>query len=410
MISPRWPAQEQLRSARDVQPREGLPEGLHVCEEVRALRHAGDGPEARHPCSMRRIGSVAAGEVRSHASIDGIASRGRSSPAMRRRWRRVWRKRRHSRQRGQPGRRRHRVGPGNLPERVDCVLSTERLGPSSTTSRRTSSLGRRWGPVWRRQAVLAEHGSVCRSILPAARTRRSAGSSPPSLAGPLRYSAGTLRDLLIGISVAHPSGTVSKAGGMVVKNVSGYDLTRLYLGSLGTLGVIVSANFKVLPLPVPKRRSLAAYDEPCRLFPMRERCAGCGNHRRARGRPGVDGAWGLAIRVEGRDETGRGRRTNRHDPVETSPPRGAESRRLVDFLRREAAGRPTRMSPGPLRRTPRDGSSRHRSRRRMRSDCNAVPCRASPGLGTVVAVRAGGDGSPACWPTCKASCSVLPKP
>src|SRR5581483_3796216 len=59
---------------------------------------------------------------------------------------------------------------------------------------------------------------------------------------------GSLRDLLIGIAAAHPSGTVTRAGGMVVKNVSGYDLARVYHGALGTLGVIVSANFKVLPL------------------------------------------------------------------------------------------------------------------------------------------------------------------
>src|SRR5215210_7505823 len=84
--------------------------------------------------------------------------------------------------------------------------------------------------------------------------------------GPLRYSAGTLRDLLIGISVAHPSGTVSKAGGMVVKNVSGYDMPRLYLGSLGTLGVIVSANFKVLPRPRSEATVITAYDEPAKAF------------------------------------------------------------------------------------------------------------------------------------------------
>ncbi len=67
--------------------------------------------------------------------------------------------------------------------------------------------------------------------------------------GPRRLGYGTLRDLLIGISVVEASGRVSRGGGMVVKNVSGFDMMKLYLGSFGTLAVIVSANFKLLPLP-----------------------------------------------------------------------------------------------------------------------------------------------------------------
>lgn len=68
-----------------------------------------------------------------------------------------------------------------------------------------------------------------------------------ALSGPRRYGGGTLRDVLIGIAIAYPDGTVGKAGGLVVKNVSGFDMMRLHYGALGTLGVIVSANFKVLP-------------------------------------------------------------------------------------------------------------------------------------------------------------------
>ncbi len=68
-----------------------------------------------------------------------------------------------------------------------------------------------------------------------------------ALSGPRRYGGGTLRDVLIGIAIAYADGTVGKAGGLVVKNVSGFDMMRLHYGALGTLGVIVSANFKVLP-------------------------------------------------------------------------------------------------------------------------------------------------------------------
>ena len=65
----------------------------------------------------------------------------------------------------------------------------------------------------------------------------------------MRFSYGLPRDWLIGISVVGTDGTETKAGGRVVKNVTGYDLNKLYSGSLGTLGVIVEASFKLAPLP-----------------------------------------------------------------------------------------------------------------------------------------------------------------
>ena len=67
--------------------------------------------------------------------------------------------------------------------------------------------------------------------------------------GPRRYRYGTIRDLIIGITVVLPDGTVAKAGGKVVKNVAGYDLSKLFTGSLGTLGVIATCNFRLHPLP-----------------------------------------------------------------------------------------------------------------------------------------------------------------
>ncbi|HET9343165.1 MAG TPA: FAD-binding oxidoreductase [Candidatus Eremiobacteraceae bacterium] len=68
-------------------------------------------------------------------------------------------------------------------------------------------------------------------------------------AGPRRLGLGTLRDYLIGARFAQPDGHVVKTGGMVVKNVSGYDLTRMLHGSVGALGVIGSLNFKLAPVP-----------------------------------------------------------------------------------------------------------------------------------------------------------------
>jgi glycolate oxidase FAD binding subunit len=68
--------------------------------------------------------------------------------------------------------------------------------------------------------------------------------------GPLRQRYGSARDFLIGIRVAMPDGRLASAGGRVVKNVSGYDLMKLHMGALGSLGVIVAASFKVFPAPL----------------------------------------------------------------------------------------------------------------------------------------------------------------
>src|SRR5919202_2840773 len=67
--------------------------------------------------------------------------------------------------------------------------------------------------------------------------------------GPRRHRYGTIRDLIIGITVVLSDGTVAKAGGKVVKNVAGYDLPKLFTGSLGTLGIIAEVTFRLHPLP-----------------------------------------------------------------------------------------------------------------------------------------------------------------
>jgi glycolate oxidase FAD binding subunit len=80
--------------------------------------------------------------------------------------------------------------------------------------------------------------------------------------GPRRYRYGTIRDLIIGITVVLHDGTVAKAGGKVVKNVAGYDLSKLFTGSLGTLGVIATANFRLHPRPEAARTVAVEVAEP----------------------------------------------------------------------------------------------------------------------------------------------------
>jgi glycolate dehydrogenase FAD-binding subunit len=77
--------------------------------------------------------------------------------------------------------------------------------------------------------------------------------------GPLRHRHGTPRDLLIGVHLATTDGRIVKAGGNVVKNVAGYDLGKLMSGSFGSLAAIVSATFKLAPLPPTASTILASF-------------------------------------------------------------------------------------------------------------------------------------------------------
>ena len=74
-----------------------------------------------------------------------------------------------------------------------------------------------------------------------------------NVSGPRRLRYGGVRDQIIGVRVALPDGTIAKGGGKVVKNVAGYDLPKLFTGSLGTLGVIVAASFRLYPLAAASR-------------------------------------------------------------------------------------------------------------------------------------------------------------
>jgi glycolate dehydrogenase FAD-binding subunit len=80
--------------------------------------------------------------------------------------------------------------------------------------------------------------------------------------GPLRHRYGAPRDLILGVQLATTDGVLSKAGGQVVKNVAGYDLSKLIAGSFGSLAAIVSATFKLSPIPeASKTMRVAVADE-----------------------------------------------------------------------------------------------------------------------------------------------------
>jgi glycolate oxidase FAD binding subunit len=79
------------------------------------------------------------------------------------------------------------------------------------------------------------------------------GALATNTSGPLRMLAGTMRDLLIGVTMVRADGVVARAGGKVVKNVAGYDVGKLLVGSYGTLAVVTEATFRLHPVPQSRR-------------------------------------------------------------------------------------------------------------------------------------------------------------
>jgi glycolate oxidase FAD binding subunit len=102
-------------------------------------------------------------------------------------------------------------------------------------------------PLEELQAALAQAGQFLAVDPPVPGT--VGGLIATGDSGPRRLRYGGVRDLLLGLTFVRADGVVAKAGGKVVKNVAGYDLAKLFTGSLGTLGVVAEATFRLYPLP-----------------------------------------------------------------------------------------------------------------------------------------------------------------
>jgi glycolate oxidase FAD binding subunit len=155
-----------------------------------------------------------------------------------------------------------KLGWGNPPAACDLVLSTARLNRVLEHAWADMTVIVEAGClVSDLQKTLAQHGQrlALDPLWPERATIGGILSTNDS--GSLRVRYGSLRDLIIGITVALPDGTLAKSGGKVVKNVAGYDLSKLYTGALGTLGVIVQAIFRLHPLP-RETRSLSFSGTP----------------------------------------------------------------------------------------------------------------------------------------------------
>jgi glycolate oxidase FAD binding subunit len=86
--------------------------------------------------------------------------------------------------------------------------------------------------------------------------------------GSLRHRYGSLRDLVIGMTLVLPNGTIARSGGKVVKNVAGYDLCKLLTGSFGTLAVITEATFRLHPLPQHTQTFTVSAPQAAQVAPL----------------------------------------------------------------------------------------------------------------------------------------------
>jgi glycolate oxidase FAD binding subunit len=125
-------------------------------------------------------------------------------------------------------------GSANAPARYDIALSTKRLNALHEYDPRELTAGVGGGmTVGELDALLARNGQFLPLDAPFSAQATVGGTLAAGWAGPRRAAYGRPRDLLIGATVALADGTLAKTGGMVVKNVTGYDMGKLYVGSHG---------------------------------------------------------------------------------------------------------------------------------------------------------------------------------
>ena len=155
-----------------------------------------------------------------------------------------------------------RVSLGNRPERPCLVLDMTNLNRvvfhNYADLTASFQAGATFGLV---SEVLAQQGQLLAIDPPLPQRATIGGTLAAAVSGPLKWHFGHPRDSVIGMKVVQPDGAVTKSGGQVVKNVSGYDMSRLHIGGLGSLGVILEASFKLTPISMYEATVIASFPD-----------------------------------------------------------------------------------------------------------------------------------------------------
>jgi len=155
-----------------------------------------------------------------------------------------------------------KLGIGSPPERYDIALDLSRLNRVLAYDPRDLTLGVEPGVrIEDLLRVLAEQKQFLPLAVPFAERATVGGIVAANSSSPLRHSYGGVRDFCLGMEFVTGEGVLSKSGGRVVKNVTGYDLHKLLIGSLGTLAVITRVNFRTFPLPPAQGTFIASFSE-----------------------------------------------------------------------------------------------------------------------------------------------------
>ncbi len=151
------------------------------------------------------------------------------------------------------------------------------------------------------QRELAAHGQ--RLVLEVADPERATlgGAIAANAYGPRRLCYGSLKDLILGVTLVRADGTPAHAGGKVVKNVAGFDLSKLMVGSFGTLALVAAATVRVHPLPEATRAFRATALEPARVWALVAALRACRLEPAAivAFRAGGDARYDVDVLVEG---------------------------------------------------------------------------------------------------------------
>ncbi len=155
-----------------------------------------------------------------------------------------------------------KIGMGGAAARYDVALVTTRLekvhgyDPGDLTL--SVEAGARMADVGK---LLGEHRQFLPLSVPYQKRATIGGTVASGVDSPLRQGYGSARDFLLGAEFVTGDGTRAKSGGRVVKNVAGYDLHKLFIGSLGTLGILTRLNFKTFPVAEASGGFLALFRE-----------------------------------------------------------------------------------------------------------------------------------------------------
>jgi len=161
---------------------------------------------------------------------------------------------------------------GNAPGAIDLLLDTSALREVEhyDAADLTIGLGAGW-TVAQLSDKVAKDGLLFAGDAALPERATVGGLLATGLAGPLRQGYGGLRDYCIGIRFVTGDGRKGKGGGRVVKNVAGFDLMKLLIGSWGTLAVITGASFKLFPAPRQTRTFVASFANAPEAIGFRDR-------------------------------------------------------------------------------------------------------------------------------------------